>query len=368
MQGELPKNLSSLCDLFALRLSFNYFTRDIYKILANPSSCFQDKLRFFDLGWNNFSGKLRSISALILSNSSISDIIPNWFYNSSSNIEGLDLSKNELIGQIQERFDDMMPKLLNGTLTGKCLSGGIPVSLCKMKDLFVLDLSNNQLSGTLPDWWKSLRQLGGLNLGKNNLSGKIPTSMRSPLLTFLGLHDNDFHGILSRCLSNMTSLFGVEMHKKSITQSYTTTLQYLFTVDLSNNRLNGHIVQGLMQLYNLQNLNLSDNNFEGRIPSEIANLIPSGAQLCTLKETHILGMMDSVGLRFQRIAREIMSSLIFINRLVMSQMAEMNPILVGYMRPLLRVTLASSNNEAGTTIVIVKVPLATVSSFMVIQL
>ncbi|OWM69813.1 hypothetical protein CDL15_Pgr025662 [Punica granatum] len=541
MQGELPKNLSSLCDLFALRLSFNYFTGDIATILANPSSCFQDKLRFLDLGWNNFSGNLgneiehfksleyidlasnsiegpipeslvqlsslkylnlmynkltgsipegigllsnlvglelsynllsgvlnehhlanltslslleissndlavdinptwvppfqlkfvsmsnckvgpqfpswlrsqRNISMLALSNSSISDAIPDWFYSSSSTIQGLDLSKNELIGQIHERFGDMMPKLRDITLTRNHLNGSIPISLCKMKDLFALDLSNNQLSGTLPDCWKSLGQLDGINLGNNNLSGQIPTSLCSPPLTFLGLPDNDFHGILPRCLSNMTSLrvldlsrnefsgripswigqmfqlsvlnlesntfngeipreicqlanvrvlslaqnklsgviplcfdnltiladpksaifgfygFGVEVNTKSITQLYTTTLQYLFSVDLSNNGLNGHIVGGLMQLYNLQNLNLSGNNFEGRIPSEIANLkmlesldlsvnqfsgpipqslselnflsylnlsfnqlsgrIPSGAQLSTLKGDSYLG-------------------------------------------------------------------------------
>ncbi|PKI52426.1 hypothetical protein CRG98_027179 [Punica granatum] len=382
MQGELPKNLSSLCDLFALRLSFNYFTGDIATILANPSSCFQDKLRFLDLGWNNFSGNLGNEIEHFKS------------------LEYIDLASNSIEGPIPESLVQLS-------------SLNIPISLCKMKDLFALDLSNNQLSGTLPDCWKSLGQLDGINLGNNNLSGQIPTSLCSPPLTFLGLPDNDFHGILPRCLSNMTSLrvldlsrnefsgripswigqmfqlsvlnlesntfngeipreicqlanvrvlslaqnklsgviplcfdnltiladpksaifgfygFGVEVNTKSITQLYTTTLQYLFSVDLSNNGLNGHIVGGLMQLYNLQNLNLSGNNFEGRIPSEIANLkmlesldlsvnqfsgpipqslselnflsylnlsfnqlsgrIPSGAQLSTLKGDSYLG-------------------------------------------------------------------------------
>ncbi|XP_031378499.1 probable leucine-rich repeat receptor-like protein kinase At1g35710 [Punica granatum] len=299
----------------------------------------------------------RSISALILSNSSISDIIPNWFYNSSSNIEGLDLSKNELIGQIQERFDDMMPKLLNGTLTGKCLSGGIPVSLCKMKDLFVLDLSNNQLSGTLPDWWKSLRQLGGLNLGKNNLSGKIPTSMRSPPLTFLGLHDNDFHGILSRCLSNMTSLY---------------------VLDLSRNELSGRVPSCIGQLFQLIVLNLESNTFCQSPGLSLAQNRISGIISLCFDNLTILADPKSAIFGFYRCPAMYVKRDSYLgndglcgpplskNRPGDHEQSDIHKQIgdesdgrdESYTRwlyaAIARVTLASSNNEAGTTIVIVK--------------
>lgn len=484
MHGELPQNISNLCELFALRLSFNYFTGDISTLLANPSGCFQNKLRFLDLGWNNFSGHLgsevgsfkhleyvdlasnsidgpipeslfhlsslkylnlmnnkltgsipggmgqlsnlvgldlsnnslnglvseqhfanltsltlmeissnklvvnvdpawvppfqlrflsmaycqvgpqfpawlqsqRKISMLDLSNGGISDVIPDWFYNSSSDIEGLNLLNNQLTGPIQENFGDMMPKLRDISLMGNHLNGSIPASLCKMKNLFAVDLSHNQLSGAIPDCWKILRDVDGIDLGNNKLSGHIPTSLCSLTLTFLGLHDNDLHGLLPGCFSNMSSLtvldlsqnklsgqipswvggmsrlsvfnldsntfngeipkeicqlgqirvlsvagnnlsgniplcfdnltsladpksaifgfygFGVDVNTKSKTQFYATQLRYLFSIDLSNNRLTGHIAEGLTKLSSLQNLNLSRNNFIGQIPLEISNM------------------------------------------------------------------------------------------------
>ncbi|XP_031378505.1 receptor-like protein EIX2 [Punica granatum] len=274
----------------------------------------------------------RNIFELGLSNASISGIIPDWFYNISFNIVSLILSSNELSGEI---------------------------SLCNMKSLEQLDLSNNKLSGSVPECWKRLRQLRAINLGNTQFSGLVPTFLCSmKYVSFLGLHGNAFSGSIPKCLSTMTYLnvldlsrnklagripswigrmvelkvlnlqfnsfygeipmsicklgylqvlnlahnnlsgsiplcfdnlttmsdpkyqggtnnfyeFGVEVQMKSITQVYTSALQYLFSIDLSNNILNGDIPAELTRLCNLENLNLSQNDLWGRIPPEIADL------------------------------------------------------------------------------------------------
>ncbi|KAK4766291.1 hypothetical protein SAY87_007933 [Trapa incisa] len=487
MRGELPQNISNLCELYALRLSFNHFTGDISSLLANPSGCFQAKLRFLDLGWNNFSGHLgdeignfesleyidlasnsirgpipeslfqlsslkylnlmhnkltgsipaglgqlsnlvgldftnTSLTGLVseqhfanltsltfmelssnklvfnispswippfqlkylataychigpqfpawlrsqrkmllidISNGGISDVIPDWFYSSSPDLEGLNLSNNELNGQIHEGFGNAMPKLRDVSIMRNHLEGGIPASTCKIMGLFAIDLSHNNLSGPIPDCWRSLPALDGIDFGNNKLSGQIPESLCSLPLTFLGLRDNNLQGVLPKCFSNMSSLkvldlsqnrlsgqipswigamsrlsvlnldsnilngeipdeicqlghirvlslagnrlsgiiptcldnltiladpksailggfgfygFGVEVNTKSSTRFYTTQLQYLFSIDLSNNRLGGSIAMGLTRLFSLQNLNLSKNSLVGQIPSEISNM------------------------------------------------------------------------------------------------
>ncbi|KAK4799332.1 hypothetical protein SAY86_024697 [Trapa natans] len=482
MQGELPQNISNLCELYALRLSFNYFTGNISSLLANSSGCLQAKLRFLDLGWNNFNGHLvneignfksleyidlarnsidgpipeslfqlsslkyinfihnkltgripvglgqlsnlvgvdfsnnslmglvteqhfanltnlslmefqlnklvfnispawippfqlkylntaschvgpqfpawlrsqRKMLMIDISNGGISDVIPDWFYSSSPDLEGLNLSNNELNGQIDESFGNAMTKLRDISITGNRLEGGIPASMCRMVDLFAVDLSHNNLSGPIPDCWRSVRALDGMDFGNNHLTGHFPESLCSLPLTFLGLRNNNLQGALPRCFSNMSSLtvldlshnklsgqippwigamsrlsalkldsnilngeipkeicqlshiqvlslagnnlsgnipfcfnnltilanltisgfygFGVDVITKSSTLFYATNLRYLYSIDLSNNRLGGYIPDGLIQLNNLKNLNLSRNSLVGKIPSDVANM------------------------------------------------------------------------------------------------
>ncbi|KAK4799922.1 hypothetical protein SAY86_025287 [Trapa natans] len=484
MQGELPQNISNLCELYSLRLSFNHFTGDISSLLANPSGCFQSTLRFLDLGWNNLSGHLgeeirsfksleyidlasnsiegpipeslfqlsslkylnlmynqltgsipegmgqlsnligldinhnrltgmvteqhlanltslifmeislndlvinisaawippfqlkylsmsycqagpkfpawlrtqRKMSLMDISNCGISDVIPEWFYSSSPDLEGINLSVNQLVGQIHQGFGDMMPKLRDINFKRNRLDGRIPASMCKMMDLFAVDLLNNSLSGPIPNCWRSLRALDGMDLGNNNLTGHIPESLCSLPLTFLGLRHNNLQGPLPRCFSNMSYLtvldlsqnklsgqipswigaisrlsvlnldsnsfsgeipkemcqlghirvlslagnnlsgniplcfgnltiladptsaifgfygLGIDVNTKSSTRFYTTQLRYLYSIDLSNNRLGGSIAEGFTQLHILQNLNLSRNRLVGQIPPEVSNM------------------------------------------------------------------------------------------------
>ncbi|PKI37226.1 hypothetical protein CRG98_042378 [Punica granatum] len=227
----------------------------------------------------------RNIFELGLSNASISGIIPDWFYNISFNIVSLILSSNELSGEI---------------------------SLCNMKSLEQLDLSNNKLSGSVPECWKRLRQLRAINLGNTQFSGLVPTFLCSmkyfnsfygeiPMsicklgyLQVLNLAHNNLSGSIPLCFDNLTTMsdpkyqggtnnfyeFGVEVQMKSITQVYTSALQYLFSIDLSNNILNGDIPAELTRLCNLENLNLSQNDLWGRIPPEIADLKKHRIGLC----------------------------------------------------------------------------------------
>ncbi|KAJ6988242.1 hypothetical protein NC653_021236 [Populus alba x Populus x berolinensis] len=129
----------------------------------------------------------KGVRFLEMSNASIFDTIPDWFEKISSEkglpklrkssaivrnihlmrnkFEGplattppgvfmLDLSNNSLSGSIPEDA-----KLHELCLFGNRLNGSIPFSICKMKDLQILDLSKNQLSGRLPGCWRQFSSL-----------------------------------------------------------------------------------------------------------------------------------------------------------------------------------------------------------------
>ncbi|XP_031378494.1 receptor-like protein EIX2 [Punica granatum] len=156
-----------------------------------------------------------------------------------------------------------------------------------MTYLDVLDLSRNKLAGRIPSWIGRMVELKVLNLQFNSFYGEIPVSIcKLGYLRVLNLAHNNLSGSIPLCFDNLTTMsdpkypvqtnnsywFGVEVQMKSITQVYTSALRYLFSIDLSNNKLNGDIPTGLTRLCNLENLNLSQNDLEGGIPPEIADM------------------------------------------------------------------------------------------------
>ena len=161
---------------------------------------------------------------LDISSSNISGTIPHWFWNLPSTLTRLNISHNQITGQIPhiqlEFYEHPMVDLNSNMFQGSIpsffsisevliLSGNQFTNsnslLCteKAKDLNFLDLSNNKLF-ELPDCFMNSKSLKILNLADNNLSGKIPKSIGS--LVQMGalrhLRNNSLTGELPPSLSN----------------------------------------------------------------------------------------------------------------------------------------------------------------------
>ncbi|KAH1150866.1 hypothetical protein GYH30_044737 [Glycine max] len=94
-----------------------------------------------------------------------------------SSLEYLDLSDNKLSGKLPQSLGTLVNlgalALRNNSLTGK-----LPFTLKNCTSLYMLDVGENLLSGTIPSWiGKSLQQLEILSLRVNRFFGSVPVHL-----------------------------------------------------------------------------------------------------------------------------------------------------------------------------------------------
>ncbi|KAB2601753.1 LRR receptor-like serine/threonine-protein kinase [Pyrus ussuriensis x Pyrus communis] len=243
------------------------------------------KLEILDLSHNQIRAKLQS--QLKFPNMYYMDLSHNQFEGPlpllSSNATQLYLESNSFSGPIPSNFGQLMPKLSVLNLAENHLNGTIPSSLCDLQNLQILSLRSNQLYGEFPDAWSVWPGIGVVDVAYNNLSGNIPSSMGVP-----NLGHNNLSGIIPKCLKNLTALssypsdnYTVYMPydlqttitaKGSELVYYRTALEWVYSIDLSSNNLEGEIPEEMTSLIALGTLNLSRNQLRGNIPSTIGNL------------------------------------------------------------------------------------------------
>jgi Leucine-rich repeat (LRR) protein len=187
-------------------------------------------------------------------------------------------------------------------LNGNVINGSLPKLLKYCNALEVLDMGNNRIVSRFPYWLGNLENLSVLVLKSNMLYGEIsdmelkPKGSDSvfPMLKVLDLSTNHFNGTLSRNLFvNLKAMMGVSNTSSlnyhfDLNVSYTPyiasvtykglsfDLRYsvgIFSyIDLSNNEFWGRIPEEIGQLLSLDVVNLSQNSLTGPIPSELVNL------------------------------------------------------------------------------------------------
>lgn len=341
LQGTLPESIGGLSQLSVLDVSSNQLTGILkeahfgklrkLKILRLSSNSFTlnvtstwlppFQIRNLDMGscklgplfpaWLQSQKGLRFLD---ISNASISDFIPTWFWDISSNlsllnvsvnqlkgqiptpfevspsadvdlssnqftgsipvapVELLDLSNNHFHGSIPEDISEIMPYLIFFSLSSNNLSGEIPRTIGEMTSLRVIDLSINNLTGRIPSSIGNCSYLKVLDLGNNNLSGEIPESLgQLNQLISLHLNDNMFSSELPSSLQNLSSLE---------------------TLDLGNNKLSGRIPSWFADSYtNIRILRLRSNSFSGTLPLELSSL--TSLQVLDLAENKLIGTIPA---------------------------------------------------------------------------
>ncbi|XP_048228334.1 receptor-like protein 15 [Ricinus communis] len=234
-----------------------------------------------DISDNSFYGHIPiqigayfpSLTKLKMSRSGIHCSIPNSIGNMSS-LTYMDLSNNQLSGNIPNSIENM-PSLYVLTLTDNDISG---------------NLSHNHMNGSIPSWIGGLPQLGYLILSNNNFEGEIPIQLcKLNYLSVVDLSHNKLTSPIHPCLKcssnpertfyigvNSISAFmegNLELTMKSLSLSYEGMIAtYISGIDFSCNNFTGNIPFQFGKLSEIKLLNLSHNSLIGPIPTTFFNL------------------------------------------------------------------------------------------------
>ncbi|KAH0706196.1 hypothetical protein KY290_009602 [Solanum tuberosum] len=274
---------------------------------------------YFFISHNNLTGEipssicnLTSLIMLDLATNNLRGEIPKCFGNITS-LQVLDMRHNNLSGNIPTTFSNGS-SLSSLNLHGNKLEGKIPQSLTNCKQLEVLDLGDNHLNYTFPVWLGTLPKLKVLSLRFNKLHGPIRTSRIEnmfPELRIIDLSYNAFSGNLPSSLfqhlkamrtldpSMEASRYGGDQYYQDsiavVSKGYereVVRILFLYTtIDLSNNKFEGHIPTIMGDLIALRVLNISHNGLEGPIPSSLGSL--SLVESLDLSSNHLVGKIPA---------------------------------------------------------------------------
>ncbi|KAF2284803.1 hypothetical protein GH714_030660 [Hevea brasiliensis] len=263
---------ASTPDFLVLGLAFCNLT-EFPRFLHN-----QDMLESLDLSSNNIKGE-----------------IPSWMCSISTNsLDYLNLSHNLLTGFEKDpavlqwatiRILDLRYNRLHGSfplppqstssylISHNKLVGKVSALLCNLSALETLDLSFNNLSGRLPHCLGNLGDsLSLLDLRRNNFNGSVPSTWRNGCkLKMISISYNQFQGQVPRSLAKCSSLELIDFGNNHIIDSFPSWFRNLEKLRILILRSNGFF--GLIDrpqtkgFSNLRVIDLSHNNFTGKMPS-----------------------------------------------------------------------------------------------------
>ncbi|CAL4979291.1 unnamed protein product [Urochloa decumbens] len=211
LSGHIPDTLGNLRNLSILSLSNNKLSGEIPQSIGKL-----DQLTELYFEENHLTGVIPSslhgckhLTRLNLSCNSLYGQIPHELFSISTLSEGLDLSYNQLTGDIPLEIGGLI-NLNSLSLSNNQLSGEIPSTLGHCIVLDSLRLDANFLQGSIPNSFISLRGITKMDLSRNKLSGRIPEyfeSFRS--LQLLNLSFNDLEGAVpgSGVFGNLSAVF-----------------------------------------------------------------------------------------------------------------------------------------------------------------
>ncbi|XP_020424494.1 probable LRR receptor-like serine/threonine-protein kinase At4g36180 [Prunus persica] len=250
-EGPLPLWSSNISRLYLRDNRFSWpILHNIGQVMPN--------LTQLDISTNSLSGSiplflgnLSQLQVILISNNLLSGEIPH-FWNNIPSLVSIDLSNNSLSGTIQRSLSSLTSLEFLG-LSSNNFSGEVP-SLKNCTYLNILDLGDNKFSGPiLASIGESMPNLQILSLRSNSFTGSIPLKLCGlSALHILDFSHNNLFGNIPHCIGNIPTNIG--------------NLESIETLDLSKNKLSGYsIPQSMVSLTFLNHLNLSYNNLSGKI-------------------------------------------------------------------------------------------------------
>ncbi|RDX67277.1 DNA damage-repair/toleration protein DRT100, partial [Mucuna pruriens] len=190
----------------------------------------------------------------------------------------LDVGENMFSGPIPSWIGEIMSQLIILIMRGNHFSGNLPIQLCYLTSIQLLDLSRNKLSKGIPICLKNFTAMSEKSINGTETQTRIYW------------YSNNYYGNYSFVDYSDYTLYITWMWK-GVEQGFPNPELILKSIDLSCNNLTGEIPKEVEYLLGLVSLNLSRNNLSGEIPSEIGNL--SSLESLDLSRNHFSGRIPS---------------------------------------------------------------------------
>uniref|UniRef100_M1A3S0 Hcr2-0A n=1 Tax=Solanum tuberosum TaxID=4113 RepID=M1A3S0_SOLTU len=260
----------SLPSLNAIDLSFNHLSGPLEDFKSNS-------LILIELEGNQLQGHLpHSIQNLVnlqylyLSFNNFSGFVDVSFFSNFKQLSYLSLSYNNISLTNDNNVNATLPESLIGLELAACELKEFEF-LRSAKKLQQLDLSNNKIQGRIPNWaWSNwIFSLHDLNISHNML-----TSVDSIPLQYLytiDLRSNLLQGSLPIPSNSTTFFFISHNNLTGEIPSSICNLTSLIMLDLATNNLCGEILQCFGNITSLQVLDMRHNNLSGNIPTTLSN-------------------------------------------------------------------------------------------------
>eukprot|EP00934_Nitzschia_sp_Nitz4_P008742 Nitzschia sp. Nitz4//scaffold95_size97785//6851//13079//NITZ4_004655-RA/size97785-processed-gene-0.3-mRNA-1//1//CDS//3329560436//8732//frame0 len=261
-----------LPELETLELAYNQITGTLQ---TNFST-----LDLLDLTDNQLTGTLillGGLSSLTLEGNQFTGTLPIELFEFTTPLKHLNLGGNQLTGTIPPEASYAL-SLTSLYIHENLLTGTIPPELGQLP-LKALRVYGNDFIGSIPmnsvndEWLDSLEELW---LYDNGLTGSIPEVMGSASrLMDVRLSGNSLTGLIPDSLYDLDQLFRFEVANNALTGYLSSSISSDWTnlevLDLSGNQFEGRILLD-GQLSNLQSVDVSLNQFSGSVPTSLCRL------------------------------------------------------------------------------------------------
>ncbi|XP_057761118.1 receptor-like protein EIX1 [Arachis stenosperma] len=292
---HIHSNYSSTTPLTILDLSYNMLTSSTFQLLSQSHYPNFPSLVSLDLSYNNltslvFQGNFNfgsNLEMLDLSNCSLTDtsfpVSSTSIVNSSSSLVSLHLSLNLLTSSnIFHWIFNFTANLHTLSLGYNLLEGPVPLGFDKaMKSLEYLDLSHNNLQGEIPHFFGNICTLLSLYLSYNNLSGDFSRFLQNSswcnrhIFQELDLSYNRITGVITKSIGLLSELEVMSLEgnslKGEITESHLTSFSKLMDLSLSYNSISLKFVPRWIPPFQLICLRLASCKLGPNFPSWLQN-------------------------------------------------------------------------------------------------
>lgn len=290
-------HFQNMSKLARMRLSSNFLNFQLPQNWIPPFQLAEASLTSCHIGpaFPAWLKTQKNIQTLDMSNTSIADTIPLWFWNfTSHSIDSLNFSNNMIRGHLPNPFPSFT-SYAGIDLSNNLISGLIPRF---SGELGLLDISDNLVAGSIPEDFCNVTALNCIDIflaSRNKINGSIPSSFGEFETRLLDLSDNSLSGNIPWNLGKSKGLEVLDLSKNQLSgelQWPVVLLQSLKTLHLEKNILSGKLPSSLRNCTSIETLDIGENRFHGNIPRWIGHSLPA-LRVLRLRNNSFTGQIPS---------------------------------------------------------------------------